>query len=219
VPVLIRDIGSRAARSKTGDSAFAVVNRRANLARHGFYKQHTHADDPGELGSSGSAPASLSVPVLISPSASVSSSMSLPISVRASPPSNSWSVSVASLTWSSSTSRSASSCCGKPWRSAQYSLYCSGSTPSAWSSSRSTPGAFSSTSGIGGGFFIAVSCKNSVICLCHQWQHVACRPCATMTAALASLTFQIGVQTFDVPPALKDGDSHYWRSTSRAENV
>lgn len=27
------------------------------------------------------------------------------------------------------------------------------------------------------------------------------------------------LETVDVPPALKDGDSHYWRSTSRAENV
>lgn len=27
------------------------------------------------------------------------------------------------------------------------------------------------------------------------------------------------MEKFDVLPALKDGDSHYWRSTSRAENV
>lgn len=28
-----------------------------------------------------------------------------------------------------------------------------------------------------------------------------------------------GLTLFDVLPALKDGDSHCWRSTSRAENV
>lgn|SRR5690625_230159 len=48
-----------------------------------------------------------------------------------------------------------------------------------------------------------------------------CRDCDSSELLTVNLGTGQGNSVLELtsPPALKDGDSHYWRSTSRAENV